>query len=714
MSRQYKVSACVDRISIPCIKRPVSAGAFVGVAIAALTTTTALADPSYNLDGMAGMIHMPSGEAMEDAELAVTASYFAGISRFNQTFQLHDRVSATLRYSRYNHWLDGTDYFDRSFDLRFNVLKESQFVPAVTIGLTDISGTGYYSSEFIAATKNFTPEFRATAGIGWGRLGSYNSFSDGFDSRSSNGVDERDLFRGSMAGFAGIEWRPIDKLTLKAEYSSDAHILETESLDAFEHKSPFNFGAEYAFNEYVTLGAYSLYGSELAAQLTFRFNPKKPIISTGLGSAPRAVKPRPPYAADPEQYSTVWLEQAGVKELLVENTAKFMEADRIVLEGLDIDGTVVEARIRNRSFMSSAQAVGRSARALSQTMPPSVKTFRIIPVANGLAPTAVVIDRSDLENFVSRPPGQDQMLQSVAFEEAGPPSDDIIYFEGTYPKFTWGLAPYVRFDIFQPNEPVEWGIGGRLTSKYEISRGWEVSGGINAQVVGSIGDGDPQPVATDLPPVRSNAKLYDAFSPVSLTNLTMDYYFEPQNDVYGRISVGYLEPMFGGIASELLWKPVDTPYAFGAELNYVKQRDYDSYLGFQDYETFTGHVSAYYQASNGFDFRVDAGRYLAGDYGATFAINREFASGWRIGAFISRTNESENDPTGDGTYNKGIVLEVPYHWITGKPTRSTQTVALQSTSRNSAARLRVDQRLYDKVRDNHAENLEETWGRFWR
>ncbi len=99
-------------------------------------------------------------------------------------------------------------------------------------------------------------------------------------------------------------------------------------------------------------------------------------------------------------------------------------------------------------------------------------------------------------------------------------------------------------------------------------------------------------------------------------------------------------------------------WALGAELNYVLQRDFDKRLGFQDYETATGHASFYYAFANGFHGQIDAGRYLAGDWGATFGVDREFENGWRVGAYFTLTN-MPFDEFGEGSFDKGIRLTIP-------------------------------------------------------
>lgn len=692
--------------------------ALLAVAVPSLAETS---KPSYNLYGGAGLIDMPSGEAMPDAELGATLSHFGGSTRISNTFQITDRISGTFRYSRIDNWnADGFEtYYDRSFDFRYQLMTEGTYTPAIALGIMDAAGTGLYSAEYIAATKNFTPKIRATVGLGWGRLGSYNSINSPFGARPSLSVGRGgnfsvdQFFRGPMAAFGGVEWRPTDKLSLKAEYSSDAYAIESGDKGLFERKSPFNFGIEYAINDYLTIGGYSMYGTEIAANLAVNFNPKAPSVRGSFGAAPLAVKPRPVYADDPEQYSTFWVDEPGTKDILASNLLKHLAFDKISMEAVAIKGKTVEVRIRNERFISSAQAIGRTARALSRTMPPSVETFRIVIMVNGMSTSAVTLKRSDIEALSTAPNGEAQIMARAEIDDTTANNrDDLIYAPELYPDFQWNLAPYVAISLFDPNDPVRWGLGARASILYHVSPGIEFSGAVTAQAFGSLGNDDSLSTST-VQHVRSDANLYDAYSPVALQHLQGAYFFQPTEAVYGRVSAGYLERMFGGVSTELLWKPVNKPYALGAELNYVQQRATDSHLGFQDYQVATGHVSAYYKTKGGFDLQLDVGQYLAGDVGATLRVNREFANGWRVGAFATKTDLSAEE-FGEGSFDKGIFIEIPQSWLTGKPTRRTEALRLQALSRDGGSKLNVNDRLYDRIRINHEAGLRETQGRFWR
>jgi len=163
----------------------------------------------------------------------------------------------------------------------------------------------------------------------------------------------------------------------------------------------------------------------------------------------------------------------------------------------------------------------------------------------------------------------------------------------------------------------------------------------------------------------------------------------------------------------LLWKPNAGSFALGAEVNHVLQRDFDQMLGFRDYEITTGHLSAYWDMGAGYRSQLDVGRYLAGDWGATLALDRTFDNGWRIGAFATLTDVPFDD-FGEGSFDKGIRISVPVNWITGRPTLDRTDLTIRPVWRDGGARLDVEGRLYEVVNDAQGAELRDGWGRFWR
>ena len=290
--------------------------------------------------------------------------------------------------------------------------------------------------------------------------------------------------------------------------------------------------------------------------------------------------------------------------------------------------------------------------------------------------------------------------------------EGAIQSDGLYPRFKWGVSPYIATSLFDPGKPVQADIGLRLNARYEFAPGLFASTSITKKLYAGIERGT-FPSRTKLPPVRSNADIYATEGDPSIERLTLAWIAKPAPELYSRITVGYLERMFGGGSAELLWQKADKPYAIGAEINYVKQRDYDQLFGFQDYGVVTGHISGYYSFAGGYQAQLDVGRYLAGDYGATLSLDREFANGIKVGAFATLT-DVPFDTFGEGSFDKGIRISLPLSFLTGQPIQKVLKTTVRPLLRDGGARLDVENRLYDTVRTYQEPNLDAAWGRFWR
>jgi hypothetical protein len=703
------------------LPRPFRLAALVA-ASSALCVGPALAEmrPSLNLNGTTGLIDMPSGEAQPDATFSFSAAVVGPITRGTLSFQITERLSASFRFQTWRNWdtlFPGEDdeFEDRSLDIRYQVLQESQYLPALTIGLIDFTGDGAFASEYIAATKTFGDRLKVTAGLGWGRLGSYQSIGAPFGDRPALGAGDGgkpnvdQWFRGDAAPFAGIEYKINDRWTFKGEYSSDAYLLEDDERGIIDRASPFNFGLEYQRGPMARYGIYSLYGTEIGLAFHLVLDPKSRATGGVMGAAPAPVKLRPARSADPDAYDGGWVTQPDAGPILRQNLAKRLAADGIVIETLAYTAQTVQIRIRNTRLDAGSQAVGRTARALSHVMPASVEVFEIVPVVNGYGASKVTIRRSDLEELEFAADNGSLLRQRIALTDAGPVPANAIGGEDLYPSFRWSLRP-----AFNMPEPLKAELRARLSASYDIAPGLVLSGQVSKVVASNI-DRSGTPSTSLLQPVRSDTSRYSKFGDPSLDQLTLAWYARPAEDFYSRVTVGYIERMHAGISGEVLWKPVDSPLALGIEVNYTKQRDTDGGLGFDeyDYDVVTGHVSAYYDFGNGFLAQVDVGRYLAGDVGATLSVDRVFANGWRVGAFATITDATAEE-FGPGAFDKGIRFSIPLNWAIGNQSQRAFGATLRPSTGDGGARLNVDGRIYESIREYHSGALDAEWGRVWR
>ena len=675
--------------------------------------------PSVNFYGLPGLIDMPSGQPAPEGEFTTTIGYFGGIFRNTLAFQLSPRISGTFRYSVLKDWNSNRfdTYYDRSFDLRYQLFYEGRYRPAVSIGLQDLAGTGVSAAEYIAATKTIRPGLTVTGGLGWGRLGSYNSIGSVFgsdrpefipnDTGGELSVDQ--WFRGPVAPFAGLEWRPNEKWTFKFEYSSDDYVEESQIRDVIEKSSPFNFGAEYQWTDTTRVGVYSLYGEEIGVMASFALNPARaPAPPTYAAPGPLAV--RPAQSEYPELWTTDWANSPVAEDALGKRLRDVLDEQGIKVLGLSLTPYSATLQFDNRRYRSTTTAVGRVARAMALVLPVTVETFNIVPVEGGLPVSRIVMRRTDLEKLEVDPNRAAALrplvgITSTASSVSPMPVADV------YPRFDWTIAPYLRQAFFDPQNPALFEVGVRARASYEFRQGLIIAGSLAQEIYSDL---DKVRVsASNLPPVRTSGGKYEQGSEPYLENLTLSYARNLGNDFYGRASTGYFERMFGGVSGEVLWKPVSSPLGLGLELNYAKQRDPDSTLNFIDYDVLTGHASAYYDWGNGFLTQVDVGRYLAGDVGATLTIEREFANGWRVGAFATLTDVSSED-FGEGSFDKGITFSIPVDWAIGRSSRSSINQTIRPIRRDGGARMNVPGRLYDRVRGGDLFRVEDEWGRIWR
>ncbi|SEN15634.1 Exopolysaccharide biosynthesis protein YbjH [Pseudorhodobacter antarcticus] len=707
--------------------------------------------PSLNMYGATGLIDMPSGEAQPDGQLSISASQFGPIRRNTLSFQITPRLSASFRFLGIRDWnqvarakgrpLTGVEqfdtYYDRSFDLRFKALDETRFLPSVTIGLQDFAGTGVLSGEYVAATKTLTPNLKVTAGLGWGRLGSEGNIGSPLGIRPpivvgfGGNFNAKQWFRGPAAPFGGVEWQINDQWTVKAEYSSDKYVEEAGTRGTFAQKGPVNLGVEYQPNDYFRLGAYYMYGNTVGIGGHLFINPKKRPMGGVTDSAPALVNIRPNRAGNETAYSPVWVAQTDAAPILRNNLALRLQPDGIVVDSIGYTtGDSVQVRIRNTRYLNNAQAIGRTARALSHVMPASVEQFEIVPMANGIAASKITLRRADLENLEFDADASTKMAQRITVSGDTGSAQGFNQDPDLYPRFTWSLAPTTRLRFFDQTAPFKGDVGVRATGRFELRPGLVIASEVTQRLAGNLSDRPPLPDRGKLQAVRSAVYFYDRDGGTAIEKLALDWNVKLAQDVYARASAGYLERMFGGISTEVLWKPAGSRWALGAELNYVKQRAPDQKFGFAlpaeiyatdsgpkagpaSYTTLGGHVSAYYEIGQGFHAQLDVGKYLAGDIGATFSLDREFANGWRVGAFATKTNVSAAD-FGSGSFDKGIRVVIPLNWGLGTPTRSTTPFVLRPFRRDGGAKLEIDNRLYETVRGYHARELDNQFGRFWK
>jgi hypothetical protein len=242
----------------------------------------------------------------------------------------------------------------------------------------------------------------------------------------------------------------------------------------------------------------------------------------------------------------------------------------------------------------------------------------------------------------------------------------------------------------------------RVRGDVDFGGGWGGTGiwmqSIKSQFGRIAREGESQ-----LPPVRTDLKNYLQQGASGVDQLVLFKRGKVSKNTYFQAYGGILEEMYSGVGIDMLWRPVDSNLAFGANVNAVVQREYDKMFGTRDYRTVTGHVSAYWVTPfEDIDVAIHAGRYLARDVGATFEIQKRFANGWSIGAFATLTNVPFR-VFGEGSFDKGLIFNIPFDLYSPRNSRGSYRAILRSINRDGG-------RMLDNWPGGLWENMRSTQG----
>ena len=253
---------------------------------------------------MPGIIDLPSGKRYQDGQIIVTHQNHKYLFMTGISFQALPKIGVSFRYGGQGlggAHAQGRINWDRSFDAHISISDESKYMPALSLGLRDFIGTGWYSSEYIVGTKTFG-KIEVTAGLGYGRLAGRNRFSnplgrlssyfkdrDGNQTGKGGTLGTINWFQGETSAFYGLKYSPNKTLKFSAEYTPDSMSTERRYLDV---KSPWNYGVSFKLNEYLTFSADYLHGSQFSLTGQLSINPTKPHFVGGKELAPVPMRSR--------------------------------------------------------------------------------------------------------------------------------------------------------------------------------------------------------------------------------------------------------------------------------------------------------------------------------------------------------------------------------------------------------------------------------------
>ncbi len=374
-----------------------------------------------------------------------------------------------------------------------------------------------------------------------------------------------------------------------------------------------------------------------------------------------------------------------------------------------IAGTDAYVLYQQGRYRNGMKAAVRAARAVAAVAPAWVRHIHAVETRRGLPVRSVRFLRRDVTRAAQ---GEISAEEALATTERTAPAmpAGVDWHEGEgHPRFNWSLEPRLREIVGNPGQFVHYQVIGNASASLEPWPGMAVAGALGVDLVNNFDDMS-MPPDSRLPHVRTDLEKYIKDHPAWIESLHASQVLPLGRDWYGSAYAGLFERMFGGVGGELLYAPEGRRWALGLDLNHVWQREYDGGFGFRDYDVSTGHLTYYHDLPwYGLDVRVSAGRYLAGDVGATLELSREFDSGIRVGVWATKTDVSA-EVFGEGGFDKGLYISIPFELFTTTPTTSRGLFAYRPLTRDGGQKVGRPLGLYNFVRGGDWNPLDADWG----
>lgn len=664
--------------------------------------------PSQSDFGGVGLMQTPTARMSREGEFSLNYHNNDQYRFYAASIQLFPWLETTLRYtdvrtrkySSVESFSGSQTYKDKSFDFKARLWEEGYWLPQVAVGIRDLGGTGLFDSEYLVASKAWGP-LDFTLGIGWGYLGTSGNIKNPFCSYSTSfcyrntsyntagSLSTSNMFHGPAALFGGIEYQtPWSPLRLKVEYEGNNYT--DEYAGKIKQYSKVNVGAIYRIADWADVNLSYERGNTLMFGFTLRTN-FNDLHHYWVDNR------RPAY--DPQPQDAV-LQHAVVANQLTQlkYNAGFIDPQ------IQVKGDTLYVTGQQAKYNGGDEGVVRANRIVMNNLPEGIRTIKVTENSVNLPQVTTETDVASLKHQLEGEPlGQEtRLIQKREDPDIPDKPEQGWYIEKS--RFNVSLDPVLNQSIGGPENFYMYQLGVMGTADYWLTDHLLTTGSLFANLANNYSQFNytNPPNDSALPRVRTRVREY-VENHYYVNNLQANYFQYFGKGVYGQVYGGYLETMFGGAGAEVLWRPLDSDWAFGVNANYVKQRDWRSpedMMRFTSYSLKTGHVTAYWNPSFAPDvlMKVSVGQYLAGDKGGTVEIAKHFDSGIVVGTYATITNVSPKE-YGEGDFTKGVYISVPLDLFSSSPTRSRAQISWSPLTRDGGQMLGRKFDLYSMTGD---------------
>jgi len=619
----------------------------------------------YNYEGLAGYFNMPSSRSGKSGVFGATFFYLPPYHNFNVTVTLFRFLELSGTYHVFKGVPDTFlgpgfgDVADRSANVKLIFLhpEDSDYMlPGFAVGMNDCLGTEAFRADFIVGTYVF-PNLNTEISLGYGKK-RINGFFGGIAITP---------FRRSSNPF-------LKGLTLAAEYDAFDYTNPTFEPSPFgrEVKNRINVGIHYRFLNFFHFQASTIRGKDVAIGGG---------IYTNLGDFKGLFikfKDVPLYKG-PEITEPIGTIRSY--DMLAQDLVKAFRKQGFSLFQAGVYVTQTNEkhlylRIRNNKWRDKEVAKKRVESILCKLIPSNIDKVIVQIESDTIPVVQYSYPHQELQKLREGLLCPYELNLLTHNENITYPKQDHyrLIWKSNKSSFDIAYKPFVRLFFGSASGKVKYdasfifGPCGYLANSiyYKVMVGFNVIDDLkNVRGVDKVNP-------SQLINVRSDSVLFYRSNKPYLEKAYLQKNFSFSKGWFARLSVGYFEIAYAGIASEILYYPAKSQFAIGIEGALVKKRAYSGLKLENDIRKFTGFIPSFvpffgtqYFLNIYYDFKklstefhLRLGQFLAKDVGGVLTLTRYFPSGVRLSVWYGITDVK--DIVNGKRYNEiGARISIP-------------------------------------------------------
>lgn len=660
---------------------------------------------NYNHLLYSGYLNMPSSRMGQEGLLGAGFSYVPPYHNYNLYCQLTPFLEISGNYRIFKGVDDPIltplgfgDLSDKGANIKLAIFRpeDSDYkLPGLAVGMEDFMGTRNFKAKYVVLTKVFIQEnLELTVGLGSDRISGW--------------------FGGGLwMPFRKSSWSWLQPLSLVAEY--DATPYKNEEVEKHpkgrSQKTKFNFGMKYRCLDSFEFSIGYVRGEKVAASIAAFYD-----FGNTNGFIPK-INDSLPYVSPiiREPLGPLRSQNGLVHDLAFAFDEQGIELLKVEMGFDECKNKLLRLRIYNDCYENEADLRERLNCLLSGLIPLDIESVIVVIDAEGFPIQEYHYRMDNVRAYGDGKMGSYELstltpLKEISFHE---PFFYALLFEKTRETMNWFVLPKTHTFFgsskgkFKYSLGLCFGLDGFLPTDiyYSLALGYNALSSLN-----DLSDMDrlnPSQIIN----VRSDIVRYYHQKGITIDEAYLQKCWNMGNAFYSKITCGYFEEAYAGLALQFLYYPLYSPMAIGIEGGLFKKRAYKGF-GFtgkvRKLDGFTPTLKHFAYGSQYFlnfyydlceanlELKIKMGKFLANDYGMRAEVSRYFDSGLKISFWYTWTN-GHDKINGQCYHDKGVALSLPLDLFYTESSRKRWTYGMSAWLRDVGAIAETGQDLFDLI-----------------